>query len=152
MARVGELAEPGARIRRAAVWGTALLVTTSAGAAALPDSIGVVHAGLSCALFAVGTGAFLWAYGVGLGRSRTQTVSLSGLFFLTGAPAPVRRSLRLLLAIEVVAVVAAASVRPYTAVAFGILAPMYALGLMGAWGARHSEFRDRAQGDGGAAD
>ncbi|MGQ0432624.1 MAG: hypothetical protein ACT452_09500 [Microthrixaceae bacterium] len=150
---MGELAEPGARIQRAAVWGTALLVTTSAGAAALPDSIGVVHAGVSGALFAVGTGALLWAYVVGLGRSRTQAVSLSGLFFLTGAaaPAPVRRLLRLLLGVEVVAVVATASVRPYTVVAFGILAPMYALGLMGAWGARHSVFPDRAQDDGGAA-
>lgn len=148
-----ELAEPGANIQRAAVWGTALLVMTSAGAAALPHSIGVVHAVVSCVLFAAGTGALLWAYLVGLGRSRTETVSLSGLFFLTGeaAPAQVRRLLRVLLGVEVVAAVAAASVRPYTVVAFGILAPMYAMGLMGMWGARHSEFPDRAQGDGGAA-
>ena len=36
--------------------------------------------------------------------------------------------------------VAAASIRPFTAVAFGILAPMLGLGLMGLWGARHGRF------------
>ena len=47
------------------------------------------------------------------------------------------------LALEVVVAVATASVRPFTASAFGILVPVYALGLSGAWGARHGTFPPR---------
>ena len=35
--------------------------------------------------------------------------------------------------------VAAASIRPYSEVAFGILAPMFGLGLMGVWGGRYGD-------------
>jgi hypothetical protein len=34
-------------------------------------------------------------------------------------------------------------VRPYTEVAFGILAPMFGLGLMAMWGGRHGVFAAR---------
>lgn len=125
--------------------GTGLLVGSSAAAAALPDTFGLAHAVLSCVLFAVGTGGLLWAYALGVSRSRTDAVSLVGLFFLGGGAAPpdVRRPFRVALGVEVVAVVAAAAVRPYTEVAFGILAPMFALGLMGTWGGRHGTFPPR---------
>jgi hypothetical protein len=47
--------------------------------------------------------------------------------------------------------VAAASIRPYTAVAFAVLAPMLGLGAMAMWGARHGTFfprdDDRRGGD-----
>jgi hypothetical protein len=33
--------------------------------------------------------------------------------------------------------------RPYTEVAFGILAPMFGLGLMGVWGGRYGDFPER---------
>jgi hypothetical protein len=39
-----------------------------------------------------------------------------------------------------VVVVAAALARPYTEVAFGVLAPMFAMGLMGTWGGRYGQF------------
>ncbi len=54
-----------------------------------------------------------------------------------------RRPFRIALAVEVVAVTAAAAVRPYSEVAFGILAPMFALGLMAMWGGRHGSFPPR---------
>jgi hypothetical protein len=137
--------EPGAGLVNAAFVGTGALVATSAVAAVLPDTFGVVHAALSVVLFAVGTGALLWAYALGVSRSRTDLISVPGLFFLAGeaAPAPVRRAFRVAVAVEVVAVVAAASIRPYTEVAFGILAPMYGLGLMGVWGGRYGTFPPR---------
>jgi hypothetical protein len=136
---------PGAGVVNASWLGTGLLVGTSAASALAPDTFGMVHAVLSCLLFAIGTGALLWAYALGVTRSRTDDVSLGGLFFLSGDAAPdeVRRPLRLALLVEVVAVVAAASIRPYTVVAFGILAPMFGLGLMGAWGGRHGRFGPR---------
>lgn len=145
--------ERGAGLVNAAFVGTGLLVGTSVAAALAPDTFGIVHAVLSCLLFAVGTGALLWAYALGISRSRADLVTIGGLFFLSGqtAPATVRRPLRVALAVEIVAVVAAALARPYTEVAFGILAPMYALGLMGWWGGRHGSFPQRpAKGAAGA--
>jgi hypothetical protein len=36
-----------------------------------------------------------------------------------------------------------AAARPFTSVAFGILVPMFGLGLAGLWGARHGRFEAR---------
>lgn len=133
--------------------GTGLLVDTSAAAAFAPDTFGMSHAVLSCVLFAVGTGGLVWAYALGVSRSRSDLVSIPGLFFLSGgaAPANVRRAFRVALAVEVIVVVAAALARPYTEVAFGILAPMFAMGLMGAWGGRNGSFPPRPPRDAVAA-
>ena len=125
--------------------GTGAVVGTSIAAAALPDTFGVVHAALSGVLFVIGTGALLWAYALGVSRSRAVVVTLPGLFFLGAGAAPpdISRRFRIALAAEVVAVVAAASIRPYSIVAFGILAPMFGLGLMGVWGGRYGAFPAR---------
>ena len=133
---------PGADLLRVGRAGTVLVVATSAAAAAVPDPLGLVHAAVSVGLFALGTVAMLWAYALGVTRSRTEQVDIGGLFLLAGevAPASARRALRVDLAVQVVAVVAAASVRPFTEVAFGILAPMGALGLMALWAGRHAVF------------
>lgn len=127
------------------LFGTAALLVTSLSAAAFPDAFGVLHAGLSCVLFAVGTGGLLWGYALGVARSRTDDVSLGGLFFLSAPAAPVRvrRRFRTALTIETVVVVVAAAIRPFGVVAFGVLAPMFALGLMGVWGGRHAVFPPR---------
>lgn len=136
---------PGAGLVNLTFAGTGLLVGTSVAGAAAPDTFGIVHAVLSCVLFAVGTGGLLWAYALGVSRSRVDLVSIGGLFFLAGdtAPADVRRPFRVALAVETVAVVLAASIRPYTEVAFGVLAPMFAMGLMGTWGGRYGQFPER---------
>ena len=125
--------------------GTGALVATSIAAAAAPETFGYVHAALSIGLFVVGTAAMLWAYALGVARSRLELITIPGLFFLAGdvAPRATRRALRVATAVEVVAVVAAASIRPYTEVAFGVLAPMFGLGLMGMWGGRHGDFPAR---------
>lgn len=106
-----------------------------------PDDGGALTAWLSGGLFAVGVVLFLWGYAVGVSRSRDEQITLGGLFFLSGtAPKVVRFRLRLAFAVQVVVAVVAASVRPYTAVAFAVLAPMLGLGAMATWGARHGEF------------
>ena len=137
--------EPGAGIVRLAWLGTGTVVVTSVAAALAPDAFAVVHAGVSVVLFVAGTAALLWAYALGVGRSRTDLVDLPGLFWLAGdaARASTRRRLRWAVLVEVMAVVAAASVRPFTEVAFGILAPMFGLGMMGMWGGRHGSFPPR---------
>lgn len=138
--------EIGAGIVNLDFLATGVVVATSAAAAALPGSFGPVHAVLSALMFVVGTSAFLWAYALGVSRSRTEAVTIAGLFFLAGdtAPAHVRRNLRIALGVQLVAVVAAAAIRPFTSVAFGILAPVLGLGLMGVWGGRHATFAPRA--------
>jgi hypothetical protein len=137
---------PGGRILRAAIWSTALLVLTSALAAIWPASLGRVHAVVSFGCFLVGCALMLSAFATGVARSRTEAVSTAGLFLLADdvAPPDVRHVLRGALAVQVVAVVAAASVRPFTEVAFGILAPMLGVGLMSLWGAREGRFPPRA--------
>jgi hypothetical protein len=136
---------PGTRLVRLDAIGTGVLAATSAAAAVAPHTFKLVDAALAGVLFLVGTGALLWAYAIGISRSRTELVDIPGLFLLSGpvAPAPTRRTFRVVLAVQVVAVVVAASVRPFTEVAFGILAPMYGLGLMALWGARHGTFPAR---------
>lgn len=137
--------EAGAGLVRVVRVGTGVLVATSAAAALLPTVFGIVHAGVSLLFFAAGIGAFLWAYALGVTRSRTDLVDIPGLFLLAGdvAPDSTRRELRIAVIVEVVAVVAAASIRPFSEVAFGILAPTFGLGLMAMWSARHGTFPPR---------
>jgi hypothetical protein len=141
---------PGDGLVNLAFAGTGAVAGTSLAAVVLPDTFGIVHAVLSAVLFVIGTAALLWAYALGVSRSRAVEVTLGGLFFLSGGVAPpeVRRRFRIALAVEVVVVVAAASTRVGTEswVAFGILAPMFGLGLMSMWGGRHGAFAAKGAG------
>ena len=111
---------------------------------AFPDPMAVPIAVVSLGLLAAGCAAMLWAFLRALQRSRYELIGVGGLYFLAGcAPRSVRVSMMAALGVELVVALAAASVRPFTASAFGILVPVYALGLSGAWGARHGFFPSR---------
>ena len=99
-------------------------------AAAVPDPLEFVAVPLDLVLFAVGCVAFLLAYAVAIGRSRYEDLTMAGVFFLAdrAAPARVARSLRVVLAVQVVVAVATAAVRPFTALAFGVLVPVLGSG------------------------
>jgi len=134
-------ATEGAGIVNLSFAGTGALVVVAVAGAAAPDTFGGLTALVSGVLFAVGVTMFLWGYATGVVRSREEQVTLGGLFFLSGtAPEVVRFRLRIALAVQVVATVAAASIRPYTSVAFIVLGPMLGLGAMAMWGARHGTF------------
>lgn len=134
----------GAAIVRASFAGTALLAVASAAGVADPDTLGVVSAVVAVALFAIGCVVFLWAYGIAVNRSRTDAIGIGGLYFLAGsAPAPVRLRLLGSFVAQVTVAVVAASLRPYTNLAFGILAPVYGLALCGLWAARYGSFAAR---------
>jgi hypothetical protein len=130
------------RLCRGAVWSTGLFVVVSLLAAALPDTFMPVSVPVDLVLFAVGCGAFVWAYGLAIGRSRYEVLTMGGVFFLGDCVAPpeVTRLLRLTLAVQVVVAVAVAAARPFTALAFSVLVPVLGLGLMALWGARHGRF------------
>jgi len=106
---------------------------------------------VALSLFCIGVGAFVCAYAVAVGRSRSDAIGMGGLFFLAGsAPKSVQRSLIVSLLVEVIVAIATASVwlvasshfsqSTVNPLAFGLLAPMYGLGVMGLWGAKFGTF------------
>ena len=141
----GDAIDRGVGLRRA-TWATAgVLVVLSA--IGLVSSAGrIVAAVVSSIMFLAGCGAFLWAYAIAVGRSRAEEIGVGGLFFLAGdiAPPGVRRSFLGALATQLAVAIAAGVARPYTPLAFVVLAPMLGLGLSGLWGARHGRFAARA--------
>jgi hypothetical protein len=131
-------------IVKASVWGTVLFVVVAVAAAALPDALAVVAVIVDLVLFAAGCVAFVAALVAAAERSRRDELTLAGLFWLTGAaPTDVRRRLLGSLGIEIAVALLTAAVRPFTGLAFGVLVPVFALGLTGLWGARHGTFAPR---------
>lgn len=132
----------GTGLVAAATWGTALFVATAVGAAAAPDALVVVSVPVALVLFALGCLANVRALVVAAGRSRREAVHLGGLFFLSQgvAPAAVRRLLLGAFAAQVVVALTTASVRPFSGLAFGVLVPVFGLGLAALWAARHGAF------------
>ena len=137
--------EQGPAIVNASWAGTGLFVATAALATIDPDGLSGPGIAVDLVLFAFGCAAFLWAYAVAVSRSRTDAIGIGGLYFLQGsAPRVVQLRLLIPLAVQVVVAIASASIRPYTAVAFGILVPIFGLGLSGLWGARYGHFEARS--------
>ena len=133
----------GRAIVRGSVGGTAVF-TVLAVMALVADGVIPVFVVVSLLLFAGGTLAFLVAFLRAVDRSRTESIGVGGLFFGAGAaPGRVQALLLSSLGVEVVVAITAAAIRPYTAIAFGTLAPMWGLGLAGLWVARHGWFPPR---------
>lgn len=136
---------PGRRTVVADLVGTVLLAVTGLLAAVWPSTFVGVYFGYSILCFLAGSVLFFLAMVRAAQRSRTDAIGIGGLFFLAGsAPDWARRQLLGLLAAQVVLAVAAATVRPFTPLAFGTLAPMLGLGMCGWWSARFGIFGPRA--------
>jgi hypothetical protein len=108
--------------------------------------------GVSMALFAIGVATTLWAYTRALDRSRVEEVGVANLYLLTGdtSPKPVRRTMSLALTIQIVAALAGAWIGvagldegQLNALAFGVLVPMFGVGMNGVWAARHGSYGPR---------
>jgi len=136
--------EPGPQIHRLDLIATLIFVVFAVAAAALPGPLRIAFAVYSTVLFAIGVLAFLGAYGKAIGRSRTDKLSIPGIFGLSGTAAKsVQRRFHLLTVVQTVVAVATSAIHPFTAQAFGILVPMLGLGLAGWWGASHGDFPPR---------
>ena len=128
---------------RASWIGTAALAITAVGDVITP-AFKVPAFVVAVLLFAVGTGIFIAALVVAAGRSRDHEIGMGGLFFLQGtAPRNVQLQLLGSLTVEVVVALATAAAKPYTSLAFGILAPVYGIALAGLWAARYGTFPAR---------
>jgi hypothetical protein len=105
-------------------------------------------------LFAVGVFAFIWAYFSAVERSRSDEIGVANLFLLTGSTAPtaVKRAMSAALAVQVVVGLGGAMIgfariegdEP-NLLAFGILVPMFGIGLNGLWASRHGTFGPRLE-------
>ena len=135
--------QAGRAVVRASWVGTAVFTAAAVAGVAIEAAEGV-FAVVSLVLFGLGLVAFLWSFGRAVVRSQDEEIAVASLWLLTGsAPASVRRSLLASVAVEVVVALVAASLRPFTAMAFGILVPVYGLGLCGVWAGRHGRFPAR---------
>jgi hypothetical protein len=109
--------------------------------------------GVSMVLFAIGVVCTLWAYTRALDRSRVENVGVANLFLLAGSTAPpaVKRAMSTALIVQVVAAVAGASFGvvglnkgQLNALAFGVLVPMFGIGMNGVWAARFGAYGPRS--------
>ncbi len=142
------------RLVRANLAGTALFLAALAFAIPFrshrPGQVLIVV--VSLVLFAAGIASSLWAYTTALERSRSEEVGVANLYLLSGdtAPKPVKRAMSWALAVQVIAALMGASVgvaglqeNQLNALAFGVLVPMFGIGMNGAWAARYGSYGPR---------
>lgn len=133
----------GTALVQAAWIGTGVFAVSAIAGVAV-DALMLVSVPIALLLFLGGTVAFVSAFLQAVQRSREDAISTADLFFLTEcAPKTVRRSFLLALAVLTTVAVATAMAKLYSPLAFGIMAPMWPLGLAGLWGARHGTFPSR---------
>lgn len=138
--------------RPPAIEGRTLLLADLAGTAALAvvtvlaavsDADAVVLLGLVVALVLFVGGSVAWGIGFlrAVGRSRSEQIDLAGLFYLTGSAPEEARTwfLRTWFAQIAIAVLAVAVSRP----PFGVMAPVWGIGLITWWASRHATFPPR---------
>jgi hypothetical protein len=133
---------PDDPVVRPAVWGTVAFAVVSlvgvsggAGAEAFAIFFDVI-------LFVLGLLAFVRTLLVAAQRSRTEELSVAGIWFLVGAPTPIRVWLLGCLAAQIAIGLAAGFAQPEPG-AFGVLVPVYGLGLCGLWSVRSGTFPPR---------
>ncbi|MGZ4773569.1 MAG: hypothetical protein ACXV3B_12895 [Ilumatobacteraceae bacterium] len=145
---------PGVRVVRVDVAGTAVFLVALAVAIPLRSHrfAQFLIGGVSMVLFAIGVATTLWAYTRALDRSRVEEVGVANLYLLTGPTAPrhIGRVLVSALVVQVVAAIAGAWIGvvgldkgELNALAFGVLVPMFGIGMNGVWAARHGSYGPR---------
>lgn len=108
-------------------------------------SIGAV---IALVLFAVGVASFIWGFFTAVQRSRYDNISVASLFLLLGevSSTKVRRLMNGCLIVQgscgLITALARTSTdgRSGSTLAFGVLVPLFGLGLNGLWSSRHGSF------------
>jgi hypothetical protein len=135
---------PGTGIIRTSLVGTAVFCVAGLLGAIWPDVFGLPFLVVSLVEFLIGCVAFVLAFLRAVDRSRTEAIGIGGLFFAAGStPKRAQQALVGSLVVQTVVAIAVGSARLYSALAFGILAPMWALGLTGLWVAAYGDFPER---------
>jgi hypothetical protein len=123
----------------------ALAVTSSAAVATEAVVVRAVAAVVALGLFALGCVAYLAGYARAVERSRSEDIAMAALIFgATGtAPVRLRRSLLAATVAQLLIGIVAASLRPFSTVAFGVLAVTFGIGVQALWNARFGTFPAR---------
>ena len=133
---------PASRIIRIDAVGTlALIVVTALASLVTSGTTGVLNLVVSAALFVGGCGAFAVGFLQAVDRSRTEVIDLAGLFYLTGAAAAEPR--RTLLGLWFVQIAVATVSVVTTSPPWGVMAPVWGIGILTLWSARHGRFQAR---------
>lgn len=154
MSRVQREPQLGSRVVRLDVAGTIAFLIALVVAVPLRNhrSAQFLIGGVSMVLFAIGVVTTLLAYTRALERSRVEEVGVANLFLLTGetAPKPVRRTMSWALAVQIVAAITGAWIGvvgldkgQLNALAFGVLVPMFGVGMNGLWAAANGSYGPR---------
>lgn len=140
---------------RTNIIGTGLFVVSASLAAVVFTPVfrmvGVV---VAIVLFAIGVAAFIWGYFAAVQRSRYENISVATLFFLLGdtASRKVRWTMNGCLTVQGTCGLITALARTSTegrsgsTLAFGVLVPLFGIGLNGLWASRHGSFSPSASG------
>ena len=129
-----------------AAWAGTLLQAVAAAVAVTTRWGRGPHVVVCTILLVGGTAAAGLAFARAVARSRSELVDVAGLFLLLGsAPRRTRRWLWGAVAAQTVVGLASAASRPYTSLAFGVLAPLWAYGLTVLWNAAHGAFPPRPE-------
>ena len=134
----------GTGILRATVVGTAVFVLLGFAASIFQGALTGAYVAVSLFEFFIGVVVFGLAFFRAIDRSRTEEIGIGGLFFASGStPKRVQAILMVSLTVQVVVSIVVASLHLYTGLAFGVLAPMWALGFTGLWVAAYGTFPER---------
>lgn len=134
--------DPGRPLVVLDVVGTALFAVVSLVASLSDqDAVQVANLAVSGVLFLGGSVAFTVGFLRAAARSRTEDVDIAGVVYLTGS-AP-RSSRRLFLGLWFAQIGVAAATVFTVAPPFGVMAPVWGIGLITAWGARYGAFPPR---------
>ena len=126
-------------------WAATALYAAAAAAGVVEDGVRIIALVIALVLFLAGAAGTLGALVIAAGRSRTEDIAVGSLFLFQGdVSKATQRALHGATIAQTVAAVAAASARPYSSLAFGILVPIFGVACTGLWGARHGRFPARA--------
>ena len=135
---------PGKSLLRLAWQSTLLLAVVAAFGLMAPESSRLFVVTASLTMFVLGLFLFVFGLMYGLRRSRVETVTVTGLFLLqNSAPRSIQRQFAWSTIAQLVVAFTAAALKPYTDIAFVILAPMLPVGSAALWSAQHGFFPER---------
>ncbi len=135
---------PGQYLLRLTWQSTVLLAVVAAFGLMAPESSGSLVVIVSSTMFISGLFLLLLGLAHGIKRSRVDTVTVAGLFLLQdSAPRPVQRLFGWSMVAQLGVAFTAAALKPYSDIAFVILAPMLPIGSAALWSAQHGFFPTR---------